>query len=117
MALSTADTAPSVSTPTPTRPTSPPTPRWRSREALTAWLFILPSLIGFLIFTAGPVVAAGVISLLNWNQVKQLLGQDLPRTFLGQVSVPDAINGLTPRLDILMRQHLDTVRQATARKG
>ncbi|WP_432894085.1 ABC transporter substrate-binding protein [Kribbella sp. CA-245084] len=53
----------------------------------------------------------------NWNQVKQLLGQDLPRTFLGQVSVPDAINGLTPRLDILMRQHLDTVRQATARKG
>jgi multiple sugar transport system substrate-binding protein len=53
----------------------------------------------------------------NWNQVKQLLGQDLPRTFLGQVSVPDAINRLTPRLDILMRQHLDTVRQATARKG
>jgi multiple sugar transport system substrate-binding protein len=53
----------------------------------------------------------------NWNQVKQLLGQDLPRTFLGQVTVPDAINGLTPRLDVLMRQHLDTVRQATARKG
>ncbi|WP_344171682.1 sugar ABC transporter permease [Kribbella lupini] len=39
----------------------------RNKEALTAWLFILPSLIGFLIFTAGPVVAAGVISLLNWN--------------------------------------------------
>ncbi|MFK4085441.1 ABC transporter substrate-binding protein [Kribbella sp. NPDC020789] len=53
----------------------------------------------------------------NWNQVKQLLGQDLPRTFLGQVSVSDAIAGLTPRLDILMRQHQDTVRQATARKG
>jgi multiple sugar transport system permease protein len=39
----------------------------RSRESLTAWLFILPSLVGFIIFTAGPVVAAGVISLLNWN--------------------------------------------------
>ncbi|MGC4941670.1 carbohydrate ABC transporter permease [Kribbella sp. DT2] len=39
----------------------------KNKEALTAWLFILPSLIGFLIFTAGPVVAAGVISLLNWN--------------------------------------------------
>jgi ABC-type sugar transport system permease subunit len=39
----------------------------RNKEALTAWLFILPSLVGFLIFTAGPVVAAGVISLLNWN--------------------------------------------------
>jgi multiple sugar transport system permease protein len=47
--------------------TSGPTPRWRNKETLAAWLFILPSLIGFLIFTAGPVVAAGVISLLNWN--------------------------------------------------
>jgi multiple sugar transport system substrate-binding protein len=53
----------------------------------------------------------------NWNQVKQLLGQDLPRTFLGQVSVPDAIAGLTPRLDVLMKQHQDNIRQATARKG
>jgi multiple sugar transport system permease protein len=38
-----------------------------SKETLTAWLFILPSLVGFLLFTAGPVLAAGVISLLNWN--------------------------------------------------
>ncbi|MGC4941671.1 ABC transporter substrate-binding protein [Kribbella sp. DT2] len=53
----------------------------------------------------------------NWNQVKQLLGQDLPRTFLGQVSVQEAIDGLTPRLDVLMEQHQDNVRQATARKG
>ncbi|MGW7686767.1 carbohydrate ABC transporter permease [Kribbella sp. NPDC054772] len=59
------DTASPVTTPV--TPREAPTPRWRSREALTAWLFILPSLIGFLIFTAGPVVAAGVISLLNWN--------------------------------------------------
>jgi multiple sugar transport system substrate-binding protein len=53
----------------------------------------------------------------NWNQVKQLLGQDLPRTFLGQVSVAEAINGLTPRLDVLMKQHQDNIRQAAARKG
>jgi multiple sugar transport system substrate-binding protein len=53
----------------------------------------------------------------NWNQVKQLLGQDLPRTFLGQVTVAEAITGLTPRLDVLMRQHQDNIRQATARKG
>jgi multiple sugar transport system permease protein len=46
---------------------STPQKKPRNTEALTAWLFILPSLIGFLIFTAGPVVAAGVISLLNWN--------------------------------------------------
>ncbi|MEV8371415.1 sugar ABC transporter substrate-binding protein [Kribbella sp. NPDC056861] len=53
----------------------------------------------------------------NWNQVKQLLGQDLPRTFLGQVSVREALKGLTPRLDVLMKQHQDNVRQAEARKG
>src|SRR5262245_6502473 len=61
------DTATAPATTAPPRPTSKPTPRWRNRESLTAWLFILPSLIGFLIFTAGPVVAAGVISLLDWN--------------------------------------------------
>ena len=60
------DTLPARATPRATEP-SRPTPRWRNKETLAAWLFILPSLIGFLIFTAGPVVAAGVISLLNWN--------------------------------------------------
>jgi ABC-type sugar transport system permease subunit len=60
------DTLPATSAAArPQRPAGARKPR--SREALTAWLFILPSLIGFLIFTAGPVVAAGVISLLNWN--------------------------------------------------
>ena len=39
----------------------------RDRESLVAWLFLSPSLIGFVIFTAGPVVAAAVISLLDWN--------------------------------------------------
>jgi multiple sugar transport system substrate-binding protein len=53
----------------------------------------------------------------NWNQVKQLLGQDLPRTFLGQVGVREVIDGLTPRLDVLMKQHQDNIRQAEARKG
>ncbi|MEJ3654351.1 sugar ABC transporter substrate-binding protein [Actinomycetes bacterium KLBMP 9759] len=51
----------------------------------------------------------------NWNQVRQLLGQDLPRCFLGQVSVREAVEGVTPRLDALMAQHQDKVRQATER--
>jgi ABC-type sugar transport system permease subunit len=44
-------------------------PGWRERDkqTLAAWLFLLPSLVGFAIFTAGPVIAAGVISLLEWN--------------------------------------------------
>lgn len=65
MALTTTEPVPATAVPP--RPASKPTPRWRNRESLTAWLFLLPSLIGFLIFTAGPVVAAGVISLLDWN--------------------------------------------------
>jgi multiple sugar transport system permease protein len=45
------------------------TVRWRDREhrALESWLFLTPSLLGFGIFTAIPVVAAAVISLLRWN--------------------------------------------------
>jgi ABC-type sugar transport system permease subunit len=59
------DTLPATSATTLRQPT--PRKKPRNKEALTAWLFLLPSLIGFLIFTAGPVLAAGVISLLNWN--------------------------------------------------
>jgi len=51
----------------------------------------------------------------NWNQIRQLLAQDLPRSFLGQVTVRDAIDALTPRLDVLMSQHQDNVRQAAQR--
>jgi multiple sugar transport system permease protein len=50
---------------------SPPQPRPRRRmrdgQTRAAWLFLLPSFAGFVVFTAGPVVAAGVISLLDWN--------------------------------------------------
>jgi multiple sugar transport system permease protein len=60
------DTLPATAATAPRAPGAA-TKKPRNTEALTAWLFILPSLIGFLIFTAGPVVAAGVISLLNWN--------------------------------------------------
>jgi multiple sugar transport system permease protein len=43
--------------------------RWRDRDhqSLVAWLFILPSFLGFAVFTAVPVAAAAVISFLDWN--------------------------------------------------
>lgn len=41
--------------------------RQSSREALIAWLFILPSLIGFLAFFAVPAVRGLYISLTDWN--------------------------------------------------
>jgi multiple sugar transport system permease protein len=64
MAVDTLPTT-SIAPPSRTKPVNPK--RERNRETLTAWLFLLPSFVGFVIFTAGPVVAAGVISLLDWN--------------------------------------------------
>jgi multiple sugar transport system substrate-binding protein len=53
----------------------------------------------------------------NWNQVKQMLNQDLPRGFLGQLTPAETVAGLTPRLDVLMTQHQDNVRHAAQRRG
>ncbi|MPY52706.1 ABC transporter substrate-binding protein [Streptomyces acidicola] len=51
----------------------------------------------------------------NWNRVRQLLSQDLPRAFLGDLTATEAIDSFTPRLNVLMRQHRDAVRQADRR--
>jgi multiple sugar transport system substrate-binding protein len=53
----------------------------------------------------------------NWNQVQQMLNQDLPRGFLGQLTPAEVVAGLTPRLDVLMTQHQDNVRLAAQRRG
>lgn len=47
-------------------------PGWRRRgplwrEGLDGWLFILPWFLGFIIFTAGPMVASALISFMNWE--------------------------------------------------
>jgi len=39
----------------------------RQREALAAFLFLAPSLVGFVIFMAGPLLASLGISFLEWN--------------------------------------------------
>src|SRR5215470_5561335 len=62
----------------------------RRAEILTAYLFLSPTLIGFVVFIVGPVIAAFVLSTYNWNLInpaqpagldnyKQLLGD--PRLF------------------------------------
>jgi multiple sugar transport system permease protein len=40
------------------------------RDALSAALFLGPNIIGFVAFTAGPVIASLVISLFNWQLIK-----------------------------------------------
>jgi multiple sugar transport system permease protein len=41
--------------------------RLRQGEALTAYVFISPTVIGFLAFIIGPVVAAFILSFYEWN--------------------------------------------------
>lgn len=49
--------------------TSEPTPRseGRLRRSLTPWLYLLPWLIGAVLFTVGPAVLGLVMSFSNWN--------------------------------------------------
>ncbi|MGO4760347.1 sugar ABC transporter substrate-binding protein, partial [Streptomyces sp. 2MCAF27] len=51
----------------------------------------------------------------NWNRVRLLMGQELPRAFLGDLTVAETIENINPRLNVLMRQHRDAVRQADRR--
>lgn len=37
------------------------------QEAIAAYLFLLPNIIGFIVFTAGPVLVSLGISFVNWN--------------------------------------------------
>lgn len=40
---------------------------WLKRETLAAWLFILPSMIGFIVFYAMPAVRGVLISFTDWD--------------------------------------------------
>jgi multiple sugar transport system permease protein len=41
----------------------------RRSEILTAYLFLSPTLVGFMLFIVGPVIAAIVLSTYNWNLI------------------------------------------------
>lgn len=41
----------------------------RRSEILTAYLFLSPTLVGFVLFIVGPVIAAIVLSTYNWNLI------------------------------------------------
>ncbi|MEI9426390.1 sugar ABC transporter permease [Mesorhizobium sp. Cs1299R1N3] len=52
----------------------PPSAPWltlKTREMLEAWLFVSPTLIGFLIFFLGPLVAIFYYSTTEWNLLSQ----------------------------------------------
>lgn len=56
----------------------------KRREAIAAYLFLLPNIIGFLVFTVLAVVASAAISLTNWDLLSaaQFVGLDNYRTLL-----------------------------------
>src|SRR5687768_8979795 len=43
---------------------------YRRREAIGGYLFILPWIIGFLVFTLGPIIASFYFSLTHYQVVK-----------------------------------------------
>jgi multiple sugar transport system permease protein len=57
----------------------------RMREAMEAWLFISPTLAGFLIFFGGPLIAVVYYSLTEWNLLTQ------QATFVGLANYEDAL--------------------------
>lgn len=61
----------------------------RSRESIAAWLFLLPSLIPFLVFVAGPLVAAVALSFAKYDILT-------PPTFAGLANFEKFLND--PRL-------------------
>ena len=38
-------------------------------ESLNAWIFVSPWVLGFILFTGGPILASLVISFTNWDIV------------------------------------------------
>lgn len=45
--------------------------RWFNGETLLAWIFILPSMIGFAVFYAYPAVRGLLISFTNWDLLRE----------------------------------------------
>jgi multiple sugar transport system permease protein len=70
----------------------------RQREALQGYLYISPWFIGFLIFTAGPLIASLVLSFTKWGFVDQ-------PTFIGlanyQKMAVDPVFGIALRVTFL----------------
>jgi multiple sugar transport system permease protein len=57
----------------------------RHREAIEAWLFVSPTLVGFLIFFLGPLIAVVFYSMTEWNLLTQ------QSTFVGLDNFEDAL--------------------------
>ena len=44
--------------------------KWANAEALTAYGFLLPNVLGFFVFTAVPVMASFALSFYDWDIIR-----------------------------------------------
>jgi multiple sugar transport system permease protein len=58
----------------------------QQRETIEAWLFVSPTVAGFLVFFLGPVIAVVYFSLTEWNLLSQ------QSTFIGVKNYVDALS-------------------------
>lgn len=70
---------------TPARITGAPGISLRMRGMLTAWLFISPTVAGFMVFFLGPLIAVIFYSATEWNMLSQ------SATFVGWSNYEDAL--------------------------
>ena len=56
-------------------------------QSRTAWLFLLPNLLGFLVFLAGPLVFSLAMAFTNWD-----LREKVPLEFVGLRNFRDLLN-------------------------
>jgi len=47
----------------------------RQKESIAGWLFISPWIIGFVVFTLGPLLYAIVLSFFKWDFIHAVLGE------------------------------------------
>ncbi len=65
---------------TPSRASASPRKRWRAPSSETAWafIFLLPWIVGFVVFTAGPMIYSFYISFTEYNVIRppEFIGLD-----------------------------------------
>ncbi|MDY5704231.1 MAG: sugar ABC transporter permease [Lachnospiraceae bacterium] len=68
--------------------------KYDSNEVRAAYVFLIPSLIGMVIFSALPLIVSGLISLTDWNGLDSLLDPGfMSQHFIGLKNFKDILTG------------------------
>jgi len=65
--------------------------RWRPDQQWEGYLFLLPSLLGFLLFVALPVIISLLLSFVEWNLLSQPLWVGFANYRRGQKEVGERL--------------------------